>query len=346
MMSSRDSRIDCLRLVLMFMICMIHAVGYVDSRWTHWLTNVCFSGVLGFVLISGFYGIRFSLSKVIKLEGVGLGCALTVVGGAWLAGEKFQFASAGAEVLTLWKGYWFIHAYVVMMFLAALVGECDASGEKENWMRMAVPFIVLVYGWSFLMLIPGVQKFIPRTPGLVPFSGITLFAGYLVGRLYRIFDWDRIPAKWVMVAALVGFLFSSSILPPFNSWGAPLARYNSPFLLLLSLSLFWLFRHLPKPSVPSLFLTLLTPSIFSVYLLHCNPHGYSVFAHVESWLSAHGVCSYGIYFFLAALAFVGGFLLDLPRRLLVRLFHKPISYLSSHLDQLYTTLISLPSKTS
>lgn len=52
----RDSRMDLLRLVFMFMICMVHAVGYENTRWCHWLTNISFAGVLGFVLISGYYG--------------------------------------------------------------------------------------------------------------------------------------------------------------------------------------------------------------------------------------------------------------------------------------------------
>ena len=61
-MKARDGNVELLRLVLMFFICMIHAVGYVDARWCHWLTNVSFVGVLGFVLISGFYGLRFSVA--------------------------------------------------------------------------------------------------------------------------------------------------------------------------------------------------------------------------------------------------------------------------------------------
>ena len=300
----------------MYMICMIHAIGYVDSRWTHWLVNVCFAGVPGFVLISGFYGLRFSWRKVVRIEGVGIGCALTVVGLALALGVCPR-GQALAEIVRLWKGYWFIHAYVVMMVLAGLLGA-DAQESRSELQKRALPVIALVYGWSFLALVPCVQRYVPRTSGLEAFSGVTLFAVYLVGRLYRLFDWEsRFKMKYVLPATILCGVMSACVIPPTSGWGGALARYNSPFLLGLSLGLFWLFRRaLAGMKLPATVLAILTPSVLSVYLIHCNSYGNQAFAFAERMFANAGLPLYAIFFVLATLTFVAGFVLDVPRRLL------------------------------
>ena len=323
-MKARENNVELLRLVLMYLICMIHAVGYVDARWCHWLTNVSFVGVLGFVLISGYYGIRFSLMKAVKLEGVAVGCAVTVVAAAaisdglgWSACLPQSARAWPREMLHIFKGYWFVHAYLVMMVLAPFVERVFADAQASPQGRRAAlavctPFLVMVYGWSFAMLIPVVQNFVPRSAGLVPFSGITLFAAYLVGRLYRVFDGDRLlKGKWILPAALAcGFVASL--------WYGLFARYNSPFLLVFAVGVFWVFRRLHVPEGFTSALRWLTPSVLSVYLLHCNSYGYRVFAFLEGRVRAHLDWDYAVFFALATTAFVAGFALDVPRRLIAR----------------------------
>lgn len=310
----------------MFLICMIHAVGYVDARWCHWLSNISFVGVLGFVLISGFYGMRFSMMKVVKLEGVAVGCAVTVVA-ATAASDALGFSAClppfgtawGREVLALFKGYWFVHAYVVMMCLAPLVERVFVDAQASPQGRRAalsacVPFLAMVYGWSFAIQIPIVQSFMPRSEGLVPYSGITLFAAYLVGRLYRVFDGDRLlKGKWIVPAALVGGFVASL-------WYGLFARYNSPFLLVFAVGMFWAFRRLRVPDGFTSVLKWLTPSVLSVYLLHCNTYGYKVLAFLEGHVRVYLDWDYAVFIVLATTAFIGGFALDIPRRIFVRSF--------------------------
>lgn len=322
-MKARENNVELLRLVLMYLICMIHAVGYVDARWCHWLSNVSFVGVLGFVLISGYYGIRFSLVKVLKLEGVAAGCAVTVVVLAMIM-DKFGLATSqqvsvmgwAREALRIFKWYWFVHAYVVMMVLAPFVERIFADAQASPQGRrialtVCTPFLVMVYGWSFAIQIPIVQSFIPRSEGLVPYSGITLFAAYLVGRLYRVFDGDRLlKGKWIIPAALAGGFVASL-------WYGLFARYNSPFLLVFAVGVFWAFRRLRVPDGFNSVLRWLTPSVLSVYLLHCNTYGYKVLAFLEGHVRAYLDWDYAVFVVLATTAFIGGFALDIPRRIFV-----------------------------
>ena len=317
----RDVTIDLMRLAFMYMICMVHAVGCDNSRWTHWLTNISFAGVLGFVLISGYYGIRFSWRKVLKIEGVGIGCALTVVTlAAFCDPSAFTPVHFVREVLRLFRDYWFVHAYVVMMIFSNLLNPSILRP-----FRVFLPVILAVYGWSFLAHLPGLNKVLPLTSGLEPFSGITLFAVYLIGRLYRLQDWDaKLRLHWVIPLTVFCGLVVASIIPPTNGWAGVLARYNSPFLLGLALGLFWLLRRLPVRSAPWLVrsLQVLTPSVFSIYLIHCNDYGRAVFVGLEKALSIHGITGCVMFVALAAAAFVGGFTLDIPRRVVVSLVRR------------------------
>ena len=316
----RDTRMDLMRLVFMFMICLVHAVGYESARWCHWLANISFAGVLGFVLISGYYGIRFSWMKVVKIEGVGLGCAITVMTLAALIGpDAITSRFFVSEVIRLYTHYWFIHAYVLMMCLAPLMG--DELPHRE-FLRKVLPILLAIYGWSFAMLIPGVQRFVPRTEGLVSYSGVTLFGAYLIGRLYRLGDWDsKLSYKVVLPAmAICGFL-AASCVRPFSGWGNVLARYNSPFLLVVSIGLFWLLRRgsWQCPCPVERILSWMTGSVLSVYLLHCNNYGYAVSGRLESALRNLSIGDYGVFAVLAICAFISGFVLDVPRRGIVYL---------------------------
>lgn len=332
MKSGRDTRTDLLRVVFMLMICNVHVYGGDSARWANWLTNLSFTGVLGFVLISGYHGIKFSWMKILKIESIAVGCALTVMTlvTIWCPSDmsaKLYFQG----VLDVFKGfgYWFVHAYVVMMCFATLLGHSAGDNWREALKKFA-PIFVMVYGWSFLMHVPVIWKYMPPSSGLEAYSGLTLFAAYLAGRLYRICDFDHIlKLRWVISVTFVCAMIVSCVIPPTNIMAGLPARYNSPFLLGLALGVFWLFRRIQENRLLCLrgILTVLTPSLFAVYLLHSNVYGKSFIAwfwHVYS--SSLGV---SCIIALNAIVFVGGVLFDVPRRLLVHFLKRRFTFLQS-----------------
>lgn len=60
----------------------------------------------------------------------------------------------------------------------------------------------------------------------------------------------------------------------------------------------------------------MTGSVLSVYLLHCNNYAFTVFKWLENALRDASVGDYGVFVALAACAFIAGFILDVPRRVL------------------------------
>ena len=335
-MKTRDGNIDLLRLVCMFLICLIHSVGYLPARYCHWLSNISYVGGVGFVLISGYYGIRFSISKILRLEGYAFFCAATVV-----CISKMFLTSNDESVLAIFKSYWFVHAYVFMMCFSLLVEKLvDMSKkgclDKKEVVLIVTPILLSVFGWSFSVRIWGLQHYIPRTEGInTPFSGVALFAIYIVGVMCRLFEIDRRMNLWV--AGLMILVCAPVVaLPVFCGC---FARYDSIFVVMMTLSFFTVFRRIHIPLVVGKVSSWLAPSVLAVYLYHVNLFGYRAFGLIEVSLSEYGVPLYGVFFTGAFLAMIGGLMLDLPRRGLCIMLSKPIKTASKLIDGVFVALV-------
>ena len=73
---TRNSNHELLRLIAMYMIVFIHANMYLGSFcsgnigmfFNGFVNGICNIGVSCFVLISGYYGIKFNIRKLVKME--------------------------------------------------------------------------------------------------------------------------------------------------------------------------------------------------------------------------------------------------------------------------------------
>ena len=118
---TREVSIDVYRVALMFGICVLHAITFGNVNCA-WVSNILCSCVVGFVLISGWFGIRFSVWKVFKLYGVGFYAAFCYSVLSWCLGDVTDVK--GMLQIGLGKflnGFWFLHAYVVLMMFAPLI---------------------------------------------------------------------------------------------------------------------------------------------------------------------------------------------------------------------------------
>lgn len=71
----REANIEVYRVALMFGICLLHTIGF-GGYAAPWMQNILSSCVVGFVFISGWFGVKFSCRKLVKLYGIGLYCAM------------------------------------------------------------------------------------------------------------------------------------------------------------------------------------------------------------------------------------------------------------------------------
>lgn len=87
----RDYGIEFLRLLLMVGIGAIHTAAFMGGNWGY-LGKTLGPCVVAFVFISGYYGVKFSAKKLVRLCGMGVWCAIVA------AGLTFAFLRGGYMV--------------------------------------------------------------------------------------------------------------------------------------------------------------------------------------------------------------------------------------------------------
>lgn len=73
--------------------------------------------------------------------------------------------------------FWYLHAYAILMCIVPLL--------DEKRMKGALPFLAVVFGWSFLVIYRHGGLFLPRPIGFSGFSFLTLLGIYVATRLAR-----------------------------------------------------------------------------------------------------------------------------------------------------------------
>lgn len=264
-LSQRNSSIELYRVLLMLGIVGLHC-HQIRKPFGRGLDNVLATCVVGFVFISGWFGIRFSWKKVARILSIGLYCALiaAMLHCAILSG----FTLKGFAYVYWWtlKCFWFLWAYIALMMIAPLVEKLFAD-EGVRFMTIA-PMVFLVFGWSYLTMFPKIGELFPSVVGFGPTGVLTLFAIYAVARFMRQTETGRLKwlseRWWLVLIAVVSAVFC---------W-IGFYHYNSPFALALAFSTFMLFKGMRILAWLGKTVNTLGPSMFSVYLLHTTGVGY------------------------------------------------------------------------
>jgi len=306
---NRNPAIELYRVALMFGICLLHAITMGDHN-VPWAANVLSSCVVGFVFISGWFGVRFDWYKLSKLYGVGLYAAFVFFVGLVIVSNETLGAAAFKAYSKFIHGFWFLHAYAFMMMLVPLVNAAIDKGGRMALLSEA-PLILMVWCWGFGLTLPIVGDKLPRTDGLAAYSGLTLLAIYAAARLCRMYDLDkRIRLRYVFLIMAVA-MFAT---------GIGLGDYNSPFAFLLAFMCFLLCGRLHLSEGTGRIVIALAPSMFSVYLIHTNELGGDLIRYVEA--QAFGVCGWASVVSAAICVFGGAVILDVPRRVLAMVWKR------------------------
>ena len=140
----RHPGIELLRGVLMLMIVLVHLTGngvlladspipYTESNWlwANIIDSICYPAVNIFILISGYFGIRLSLEKVLKLDipVIFYSVVLFLILGSFSLGGTLT-----ATFPILSKEYWFLTSYFLLMLVSPLLNaiiESRSQGELK-----------------------------------------------------------------------------------------------------------------------------------------------------------------------------------------------------------------------
>ena len=261
-MSHRNGGVELMRILLMMGIVALHTLCYIGKGLSP-AAHLCESCVVGFVFISGYFGITFTIRKLVNFYGIVLFCAVWNILCLWLSGcEPSELLGHFLGYLRVW---WFANAYVFLMLVSPLVNKAlDACQTTKELILVALPPASIVYLWGFASSVPFLHDYVPIDKSITTNSGLTLMGIYILARVFRKTELEN--RLKLRVFAIIGG--ASAVVCLFN-----LGKYNSIFAFLFMASLFVFFRRmgdlpLLKYGMASKIALFCAPSMFSIYLIH------------------------------------------------------------------------------
>ncbi len=316
---NRNASIDVFRVVLIFGICLLHSITQA-GHCIRGLDNVLLCCVDGFVIISGFFGIKLRISKILSLLLTSLYVACVVIMIGRLLGLQVNLVNIYL------KGYWFLWAYIVLMLLAPVI-------EHTTYGRGTLLF--LVFGWSYMAKIPVIRDYSPCPNGFGDLTFFTLMGIYVVGTIIRKYEVQKFSNKVKALAFTIPLMAITAV---------GFGHYNSPFAVALAATLFVLFYNLNLGDRVAKAIAVIVPSVFSIYLFNANGVCYYIMRAMEDlFIDKFKLPYLGGWLLTAFLMFVLGFILDTPRRLMRRFLGNHFKRKMSALDSVFNRLCGLAS---
>lgn len=304
--SLRNYGLDLLRIVSMYMVCMLHVLGQggildaaasnrINSKVAWFFEIAACCAVNCFSLISGYVGCRSSF-KPYNLFRLWLQAVFYSFGFALV----FLFASPSSIslkelLLSLFPislgEYWYLTAYVLVFLFTPQMNYLLERQPRNMLQRFIWIFFVLFSALSTMPILSGMAS-----PILNGFSAIWLAYLYMIGGFVRIYGaanlfpdivlirsaWDRIPFRsqtklffaYLLCIVVTFLLYTEGHSLLMRKMGSdPICckffTYNSPTILFAGFSLFVLFSRLNVSRITS-FIKLFSPLAFSVYLIQCQ----------------------------------------------------------------------------
>ena len=329
----RQAAPEVYRVALMFGICLLHSITFSASDRALWPWRLLHSCVDGFAFLSGWYGLSFRPSKFIRLYALALFCGALIFTIGWL-NNTYPVALDLATLKRLRElliGPWFLNAYALLMLLAPLIDAVIAWVPPTKRLPILLPPLAVTFLWAFAQSLPRIGGLFPQTPGVTSYAGLTLLGVYTLARLWRLGDWDRF-----LTGARLYIAIAALMLLAIGGFYA----YASPVAALLSGCYFLLFRRISWPKWIGRAALWLGPSMFAIYLLHCNHVILPYFETLEQAVMRTLHCPRLIaYPFATLFIFALCLTLDLPRRGLIALTQRLWSPLLKRLDAYYARLV-------
>lgn len=270
----RNSNLELLRILSMYMIVFIHANmylgrfcgGFFKTFCNGFVNGICNIGVTCFILISGYCGMKFKIKKLIKMECMMITYSLLETA---LLCALYPEQMKGAVLLeTLVKSllpvitrkYWFYSCYVCLYLLSGFAQKFIEKIEKKEFRDFLLLLLLLFSVFPTLFyfeIIPDNGK------GFVQMTMI-----YLIGRYIKMYHDTSLPGKKALL--LFGGLWiinSISHELPVQIGGIyhHICKDNSITNIIMAVILFYLFKEL---KLQSKVINKLASHMFAVFALN------------------------------------------------------------------------------
>ena len=303
-MKNRDSNIELLRLVCMFLIVFQHCIHMCafPEIWdisvmspeigvASVLLGLTYIGVNCFVLISGYYGIKLKLRSVLNIY---LICVFYALMGyllhIYIDDANIDRGILYHSIFCISHSYlWFVKCYAGLMLLSPLLNVAIEHMPRKTYQWVLFLLTVLNVYFGFLW-----EDSVFNADGytIANFVFIYLIGGY-IARYVDLECYRKHKALNFGIYLLTSLLWAGSIImqryarTPWDEWG-----YNNPFTLIGAISFFMLFLSIPR--FHNKWINWLATGTFAVYVAHQGDFYKGWFVKYVGKLADYTHSTYGI----------------------------------------------------
>lgn len=269
----RNSSFELLRLIAMFSIVVYHqflflkAQGYAET-WILGGYTITHFGVPLFLLITGYFGLKLKLQKIVHLY---LYCFVWRVTTYLLGCFYFKTANyTGGQFIeclqpfTKSSGQWFLLPYFVLLLISPLLNKAINAFSKREFIKMLLVFSFIIFYFGLVCQSPFIDK---------GHSIIYFIYMYLIGRFLKNYNvgevWKRKYIASFLFVYIAFVLLANLFLPNglLRAFRGLVFAYIAPGQILSSVAIFLLFT---KFQVKSKVINYIAASALSIYLFHEN----------------------------------------------------------------------------
>ncbi|NLK66370.1 MAG: acyltransferase family protein [Campylobacteraceae bacterium] len=279
MAKERNSNIELLRNLAMFLVLVVHSMYFalgaptaeyleqnpLDGKTQIVLELLAIACVNLFILISGWFGIRPKVKSVLTLLFQCFFLYILVYVFSLIIGISELSVRGIKQCFGLVDLAWFVPAYLGLYMLAPILNGFIESANKKTFETMLISYFAfeLFFGWYL-----NTPRLFDRGYSTMSFIGLYMLARYI--RLYspKFSTLD----KYIDLGIYFGItIFMVQFLIYTNNFDATSSYlyYCAPNVILASLFLFLFFT---KISFQNRFINWCGASAFAVYLIHTNPN--------------------------------------------------------------------------
>ena len=327
-LSKRESGLELFRCFLMFLIVLWHCFRHGIFYDTFANTDICILitvalcwHVDGFVAISGWFGIRFSMRKLLRLYGIIVFYSVV---------STVAEISAGCAVgVTTFKisGGWFGDSYMALLLLSPLINASLDNLQVRPLLQAWLAFAVV----ATLTWMPGHLFCATAAFGCASASLFSLVFVYVTSRTFALccLKLDEVPClkkllpfikhwKVIVIIMFIAYALVAYWAPRnryFNmDWWA---CYYGPFVVCMALAMMKIFSQIRMSGMLERIVRCCAPSMFGVLLFHDVTYlGHLTINKMESYLATS--MSPTMTVVLSAIAiFLLGIIIDGSRRALL-----------------------------
>ncbi len=265
--SCRESGIELLRIICIFMIILMHSFAMVNAKESSCnleiiggvisaLGNV---GVTCFLLISGYFGIKYNPFKLIHL--IYLTTLYSVLTSIICNNNMMDILKSILIIPTY--GNWFITCYLILLLIADYIERFIRALSKLEYLNLLILFFVI------FSLLP--TLFVSYYSTVITGGGKCLtymLYIYMVGRYFAIYyNLNTKKVTNCFIFTVVTLLIFSLNYVIGNILGRQCRTFSmdcSPFILISAISLFRLFKSM---TFKSRLINWISSSVIAIYLL-------------------------------------------------------------------------------